>query len=212
MMGSSWGVRDAWKGVVIIGGGIGLDGRRRVGLEDGGGVSMTGLTSGADALAEAVRLRRNAGSRLAGGSFLSGSSFNEITTLGTGEVANGLEGVRRCLRMLAGNSLLLRLVARGATICILFAIISRLGTPAPPLVLRVCLALKSTSSTTIEGNATLFSMERGDRIPGEGSLKWNIAGLSGGVAGDSTESDSGWAPTFERNSARRSTKSMSSQY
>lgn len=93
-------------------------------------------------------------------------------------------------------------------------------------LLLLTLALKSTSSTqTLRGSegadesrgkltvlqALSPSLDsspntaNGDRMPGEGSVKWKMAGDSGGVTGDSAASAVGADWTLDRKSARRST-------
>lgn len=92
-------------------------------------------------------------------------------------------------------------------------------------LLLLTLALKSTSSTqplrgsegTDESRGKLTVLQalspsldsspntaNGDRMPGEGRVKWKIAGDSGGVTGDSAASAVGADWTLDRNSARRS--------
>lgn len=92
-------------------------------------------------------------------------------------------------------------------------------------LLLLTLALKSTSSTQpLRGSegadesrgkfnvlqALSPSLDsspntaNGDRMPGEGRLKWKMAGDSGGVTGDSAASAVGADWTLDRNTARRS--------
>lgn len=59
--------------------------------------------------------------------------------------------------------------------------------------------------------ASLSKTAMGDCRPGDGREKWNMAGDSGGVTGDSVaEGDGGW-PIFERKRALRSTKARVSR-
>lgn len=85
------------------------------------------------------------------------------------------------------------------------------------MLLVLTRALKSISSTQPSagllslGKATLGcavflgGMESGDRRPGEGSVKWKMAGDSGGVAGDSVALGDGGRAILVRKTALRAT-------